>query len=92
MIAFVLLVLMFSALSDDHFCNAVRVTFAQLISSSPVSPEKKRLVSSAYITNLVSGFMFTISLMYILNSNGPNMLPCGTPDIIAFVEDAKLLR
>ena len=37
------------------------------------------IVSSAYIKyeNLV--LVFTISLMYMLRNNGPNMEPCGIP-------------
>ena len=44
-------------------------------------------VSSVYDTIVFSGMSHNKSLMFSINSNGPNIVPCGTP----IVTDSNLL-
>ena len=48
------------------------------------------VVSSAYIS--ISNLLLTVgrSLIYIRNSNGPNIDPCGTPVVIEALFDFML--
>ena len=48
------------------------------------------LVSSANKTKAKTVDEMTMSLIYIKNSNGPNIEPCGTPHLIFKREDSTL--
>ena len=50
-------------------------------------PEKKRFVSSANRMNLRIAEEKHKSFIYTRNSNGPNIDPCGTPQLIHFNSD-----
>ena len=58
--------------------------------SSRSLPEQKRLVSPA--NRIVDKLLVELlrSLMYVKNSNGPRIDPCGTPQVIIFSVDLVL--
>ena len=75
-----------------HFCTFTNISlswhhvekrFTQSWSFSQwfeFSTARNILRSSAYSKTLTWGTAITISLINIINNNGPNMLPCGTPE------------
>ena len=50
----------------------------------------ERVVSSAYAIKSNLPLDCSISLMYIINSNGPSIDPCGTPVFISKISDLIL--
>ena len=70
------------------FDNSVFVALTISFSDFPVVV---RLVSSAYILAVEVRKLFGISFIYIMNSKGPRMDPCGTPHIKVLGEDSSPL-
>jgi hypothetical protein len=54
--------------------------------------DRKRVVSSAYITNLIIFDELIRSLMYRVNNRGPNKDPWGTPEVTGARKDEVLLE
>ena len=52
---------------------------------------KLMVVSSAYILHLKVSLMVEMSLIQILNYEGPKMYPCGTPVLISLNSDSLTL-
>ena len=61
----------------------------QMLLKSP--PFINIVVSSANNKNCACWEQWIMSLIYIKNSNGPNIDPCGTPIFIPFIDDSALL-
>ena len=72
---------------DETFVSsALRV----LINSFRFVWDNTIFVSSANKTKAKTVDELTMSLIYIKNSNGPNIEPCGTPHLIFKREDSTL--
>ena len=80
-----------SLFSVSHSWTLANSSFINNSYSSKSLPGQKRLVSSA--NKIVDKLLVELlrSLMYIKNSNGPRIDPCGTPQVIIFSVDLMLL-
>ena len=54
--------------------------------------EWNRLVSSAKSIGFIISETCSMSFMYKMKSNGPNIDPCGTPQEISLYSDSVLLN
>ena len=67
----------------NHFTKLSISRFNPLTILSIVSPVNIMFASSAYKINFAKGAISGMSFMYIMKSKGTNMLPWGTPYLIA---------
>ncbi len=86
--AFVLSLLMAILLSSHQFTPLQISGFSFCSITSSVPPAAPSVLSSTYISNFDCTISRAKSFMYMINSKGPRMEPCGTPDVI--VSDSDL--
>ena len=53
------------------------------------APKVRSVVSSAHI-KISDSMSFSMSFMYTIKSSGPNLEPCGTPDVTCLTSDFTL--